>query len=439
MKAVIQAGGKGTRLKEITGGSIPKPLAEMNGQPILEYQILQLKKYDVDEIYIIVNHLGEKIVDYIGDGKKYGICIHYIFEEFPMGSAGALYFLKPYIQTEDFFLVFGDIVFDIDWKRMLSFHLQNHAKVTMFVHSNSHPHDSDLIITDKNQKVILIDSKNNKRDYWYANCVNAGLYILSGKVLERIAYGQRMDLEHDLLSEMVKRKLDVYAYRSTEYVKDAGTVERFRNIERDIEQMIPQKRNLLKKQRCIFLDRDGTVNQYCGLISKEEQIVLIDGVTKAIKKINMSGYLTIIVTNQPVIARGLCTVREVEIFHQKIETLLGEAGVYVDDIVFCPHHPDKGYPDENPEYKVECNCRKPKTGMIEKMQEKYNIDLSKSYMIGDTTTDIMTGKNAGLKTILLETGEGGTDGKYKVAPDWVAADLLQAINQIMGQERNDLR
>ncbi len=432
MKAVIQAGGKGSRLQEITGGIIPKPLARINGQPILEYQIFQLKKYGVDEIYIIVSHLGQKIIDYFGDGERYGIHIRYITEDFPMGSAGALYYVKQYVQNEDFLLVFGDIVFDIDWNRMLSFHLGHHALATMFVHPNSHPHDSDIVIADKNQKVVSIDSKNNNRNYWYANRVNAGLYILSGKALDGIEEGKRLDLEHGLLSGMIERKMPVYAYISTEYVRDAGTVERFKGVERDMQKGIPQQRNLLRKQRCIFLDRDGTINKYCGLVSKEEQITLMDGVAEAIKKINLSGYLAVIATNQPVVARGLCSIGDVERFHQKIETLLGEAGAYVDDIVFCPHHPDKGYPDENPQYKLECNCRKPKTGMIEKMQRKYNIDLSLSYMVGDTTTDIMAGKNAGLKTILLKTGEGGRDGKFETVPDWIAADLLQAVNIITG-------
>lgn len=434
MKAVIQAGGQGTRLKGVTGDRIPKPLAAINGQPILEFQILQLKRYGVDELYIIVSYLGERIVGYLGEGEKYGVNIHYIFEDFPLGSAGALYFLKPYIKDENFLLVFGDIIFDIDWNRMLLFHIQKNALVTMFVHPNGHPGDSDIVFMDENQRVTFIDSKGNKRDYWYSNRVSAGLYILSGKVLDEIENVQKLDLEHDLLLKMAKQEKEIYAYISSEYVKDAGTVERFRSIEQDMKNMLPQRRNLLNKQRCIFLDRDGTINEYLGLISNVENVNLIDGVAEAVKKINKMGYLAIIVTNQPVVARGLCTLEQVELIHKKIETLLGEAGAYVDDIVFCPHHPHKGYLGENPEYKIVCNCRKPNVGMIEKMQKKYNIDLPGSYMIGDTTTDIMTGINAGLKTVLLKTGEGGRDGKYQAVSDLEAVDLLQAINLIIERE-----
>lgn len=433
MKAVIQAGGKGTRLKEITGDILPKPLAKINGKSILELQILQLKEYDIEDIFIIVNHLGEKIVEYLGNGGQYGVHINYIFENSPLGSAGALYFMKKYVRDEDFILIFGDVIFDIDWNRMVFFHKQNNALATLFIHPNSHPDDSDIVIVDDNQRVISIDSKNSQRNYWYSNKVNAGLYILSGNILDEMEYEERLDLEQDLLLKLIERDKKVYAYLSTEYVKDIGTVARFRTVEQDMINQVPRRRNLLNKQRCIFLDRDGTINEYCGLISQEEQISLINGVVEAIKKINVSGYLAIIVTNQPVVARGLCSVEKVKQIHKKIETLLGKAGAYVDDIVFCPHHPDKGYAEENPIYKVECDCRKPKIGMIEEMRKKFNIDLSESYMIGDTTIDIMTGINAGLKTVLLKTGEGGQDRKYKVTPDMIANDLLQAVNSIINQ------
>ena len=157
---------------------------------------------------------------------------------------------------------------------------------------------------------------------------------------------------------------------------------------------------------------------------------LIDGVSKAIKKMNESGYLTIVVTNQPVVARGLCQIEDVERIHRKMETLLGQEGVYLDDICYCPHHPDKGYPEENPAYKIPCHCRKPDIGMLEDCVRKYNIDLAASWVVGDTTVDIQTGKNAGTKTALVLTGDAGKDGKYHVQPDLVARDLLEAIKEI---------
>lgn len=136
------------------------------------------------------------------------------------------------------------------------------------------------------------------------------------------------------------------------------------------------------------------------------------------------------ITNQPVIARNKCTLEELEQIHNKMETELGERGAYLDTIKFCPHHPDSGYPEERREYKIKCNCRKPATGLIEEAVREFNIEKTDSYMIGDTTTDIQTGINAGLKTILVQTGENGKDGKYQVAADLTAPDLLAAIQRI---------
>ena len=151
----------------------------------------------------------------------------------------------------------------------------------------------------------------------------------------------------------------------------------------------------------------------------------------AIRKINQSGRLGIVITNQPVVARGLCEIEDVENIHKKMETLLGKEGVFLDDVFYCPHHPDKGYPEENPAYKIPCECRKPKTGMIREAAERYNIDLAGSWMIGDTTMDIQTGINAGMRTALVLTGEAGNDKKYDVKPDLVCRNLLDAVEKIL--------
>lgn len=189
----------------------------------------------------------------------------------------------------------------------------------------------------------------------------------------------------------------------------------------------------MKKNKCIFLDRDGTINVYKCLLHKKDDLILEEKAAEAIKMINNSEYLCIVVSNQPVVARNICTLQDVWEINKKLEELLHRAnGAYLDDIFICPHHPDKGYPEENKKYKIICDCRKPKIGMIKEAAEKHNIDLSKSYIIGDATIDIMTGINAGLKTILVKTGLGGTDNKYNVKPDYVAENLLEAIEYIIG-------
>jgi D-glycero-D-manno-heptose 1,7-bisphosphate phosphatase len=134
---------------------------------------------------------------------------------------------------------------------------------------------------------------------------------------------------------------------------------------------------------------------------------LLDGVTDAIKAINNSGYLAIVVTNQPVIARGEVTVHQLEEIHNKMETLLGLEGAYIDAIYYCPHHPHKGYDGEVLELKIDCECRKPKPGMLLKASEDFNIDLESSWMIGDGENDVRAGIAAGCNTALLGTGDYG--------------------------------
>lgn len=430
MQAVIMAGGKGTRLRSITNDEIPKPMAPVAGKPILEWQVECLKRQNVTEIVLIIGHLGHKIREYFGDGSKFGVHISYIEETVPLGTAGALALLPPLLKEDAFFLIFGDVLFDIDLQRMAEYHKEKNAEATLFVHPNTHPFDSDLVICKENGAVERFDSKHNVRDYWYQNCVNAGFYLMNSSVCARVPQGQKVDLEKELLSDMIEKGNAVYGYRSPEYIKDVGTVERIRHAEKELESGFIAGRCLKNKQKAIFIDRDGTINRKNGLVYQEEQFTLEDCAVEAIRTVNASGYLAIVITNQPVVARGLCEENDVVRIHKKMETLLGREGVYLDDIVFCPHHPDKGYPEENPAYKIKCHCRKPDIGMIEKCVELYNIDLSQSWFVGDTTMDIQTGKNAGTKTALVLTGDAGNDAKYDAEPDFIAENLLDAVNKI---------
>ena len=430
MKAVIQAGGKGTRISEITGDVIPKPMLEISGYPILYHQMMNLKKNGITDITVIIGHLGNVIKDYFGDGKQFGLNISYVEEDpqKPLGTAGSLYFLKDKLK-ENFVFLLADVFIDIDFEKMEQYHISNNADVTLLTHPNGHPFDSDLVV-EEGGVVKAFDYKSNDRTtYNYKNLVNAGVMIFSPSVFKYLTELRKYNYEKDIIVPLINEG-KVVSYKSSEYAKDMGTPERYRRVQEDYNSGICDAKNLANKQKAIFLDRDGTINEYVGFLRKEEDFRLIPGVSEAIKKINNSGYLAIVVTNQPVIARGEVTEEGLEEIHKKMETLLGLDGTYIDDIYYCPHHPDKGFEGEIPELKIECDCRKPKTGMLEKAAREHNIDLSSSIMIGDSTLDIKMAENAGMQSVLLKTGQKGEDGKYEVSPTLIAENLNDAIDDI---------
>lgn len=433
MKAVIQAGGKGTRVSSLTGDTIPKPMLEVDGYPILYHQIMNLKKSGITDILIIVGHLGHVIKDYFKDGKDLGLNIEY-FEENPLeplGTAGALYYLKEKIK-DDYIFLLADVFIDIDFNRMINFHKEKNASVTLFTHPNSHPFDSDLVVCDDENRVQGFDSKNNVRDYDYKNIVNAGIMIFGEETLNLINEPKKYNYEKDIVIPLIE-KGKVYSYLSSEYAKDMGTPERYERVCKDYKNGLCNKRNLINKQKAIFLDRDGTINEYVGFLRKTDEMKLIDGASEAIKTINNSEYLCIVITNQPVIARGEVTISKLNDIHKRMETLLGHDGAYIDGLYYCPHHPDKGFDGEIKELKIECECRKPKIGMIMKAAKDFNIDLSESIMIGDSTLDIKMAENAGVKSVLVKTGQAGIDGKYEIKPDIIAKDLNEAVKIILNK------
>jgi histidinol-phosphate phosphatase family protein len=420
MRAVILAGGKGTRI----GGlfpDLPKPMFPVCGKPVLQWQVELLAKQSIDDITLILGYKSDIIKQHFGGGEGFGVKISYIVEEKPLGTGGALAMLP----REDTLVLFGDIYCDVDFSRFMAFHREKQAQVTLFVHPNNHPYDSDVVVVDEEDRVTAWVSKKETNRGDTRNLVNAGLYVFSRKALPT-GEAVKRDLDSDLIVPKIADGM-VFAYRSTEYVKDMGTPYRLEIVERDINSGMTAARSLRNKQKAVFIDRDGTLNETDSFIVSPEQIRLIPKVAEAVKMLNASPYLAICVTNQPVIARGEACFEVLDAIHARLDTLLGNEGAYLDDLIFCPHHPDKGYEGEEAEYKIDCDCRKPKPGMLHELAKRYNIDLTQSYMIGDRTADIAAGQAAGCKTIGLRTGDALLDGKCDAVADVVCDNLLDAV------------
>ena len=420
MKVVIMAGGRGTRISELFP-DIPKPMIPVCGIPVLEREISSLKEQGFTDIILTVGYKAESIMQHFGDGRKYGVQIEYFVEKEPLGNAGALFRIKDKL-TEDFLLLNADAMFNVDFNRFVKFHKAHNGLVTLFTHPNNHPYDSGLIVANKEKKVEQWLTKEDKRPKYYQNRVNAGLHVINPEALDLKVTTDKVDLDRQVLNPLCSSG-KIYCYDSPEYVKDMGTPERYETVCKDFENGTVEARNLKNKQKAIFLDRDGTINKYVGFLRNIEQFELLSGVSEAIRKINQSGYLAVVVTNQPVIARGEVTYTELQEIHNKMETILGKDGAYLDGIYFCPHHPDKGFKGEVKELKINCNCRKPNPGLLLQAASDFNINLEQSWMIGDGKNDIQAGKNAGCKTVLIGDDEFGQD--------ITVYSLLEFVNQIV--------
>lgn len=175
---------------------------------------------------------------------------------------------------------------------------------------------------------------------------------------------------------------------------------------------------LTDKNKAIFLDRDGVINKEVGYLSNPDEFELLVGTLEALKILKEKEFILIIITNQAGIARGYYSKEMLEKIHDKMRILLKENEIVLDDIFYCPHHPD---------FTGECDCRKPKIGMIRKAQKKYNIDLLKSFMVGDTLNDVKTGLTANCKTVLVLTGYGSEEQNKidLIKPDFIYENLLE--------------
>ena len=494
MLAVIMAGGKGTRIAEIAA-DIPKPMIPVCGKSVLQHQIEALASQGHTRFLIVVGHLGTVIKQHFKDGAAFGVHIDYWTENEPLGTAGAL-FQCAGLLDKNFLLLCGDVLFDMDINRFIDFHTRHKALASLAAHPNNHPYDSAILETDEDGRLIGWISKEDPRRY-YKNLVNAGIHIVSKELLcVAKPAAKKVDLDRDVLKPNISTGR-IFAYNTPEYIKDMGTPDRFYQTEADIQNGIPAMRSLLRKQRAIFLDRDGTLNRLCArkppsagsgtgagaeharggggtehapggeglaeharagdgfpqqetalppeharaedgfpqqetalppepaFVTGPAGLALLEGAAEAVRRINASGRLAIVITNQPVIARGICTFDMLNEIHKKLETELGREGAYINDLFFCPHHPAKGFAGEVSELKIDCQCRKPKPGMLVEAARKYNIDLHESWMIGDSFRDVEAGKNAGCRTAYINY-----DGRDTGA-DIVVKNVHEAVCTIL--------
>jgi histidinol-phosphate phosphatase family protein len=411
----------------------------VGGKPLLEHQVELARQYGFTDLVFFVHYRAGLIEKYFGDGKSLGVQIRYVLESEPLGTAGAV--LADFEQlAERFVVMYGDTMVNVDLEKIWRAHVQHRADATLLLHPNDHPFDSDLVEVNAKSEVVAFHNRPHPEGVWRQNLVNAGLYVLEKRVLAAFHENRStkpealLDFGKDVFPAMLRQRANLFGYNSPEYIKDIGTPQRYDRICREFAQGVIARSSFATPQRAVFLDRDGTLVPDKDCLRSADGLELLPGVAEALHQLNHGGWRTVLVTNQPVVAKGWCTETELQNIHNKLETLLGREHAFLDRIYFCPHHPEKGFPGERADLKVDCNCRKPKIGMIQSAVADLNIDLHQSWFVGDTTTDVQTAKNAGVKSILVRTGSAGKDGKYDAQPDFSFDTLKDAANFILSQK-----
>lgn len=399
-QAVIFAGGLGERLKPFTLTN-PKPMYPINGKPFMEYLIEQIKTFGIKDVIILLGYLHEKVEEYFGDGSRFGINIRYVVTPVEYDTQYRLKAAKDYLNDE-FLMMYCDNICPINFGRLCNNYFKHNAMIELSVYDNSDgwtKSNIDLKIDDKllsdcyanqsisdmrfyepdllNGEVIVYDKKRTVPNLKY---VDIGYAIVSKNTLSY------MSTENENFEAVVYPKLlkenKLYATATKHRYYSIGSFERIKYTEK-----------FLSNQKYVFLDRDGTTNlrpPKAEYIVRPEDFVWIEGAKDAIKKLNDFGYTVILVSNQAGIARGVMTVDDFDKVQKKMQNDLNEIGAHIDAVYFCPH----GWDDN-------CDCRKPKPGMLYKAQKDYSIDLTNCIMIGDDERDIITAHNADMKGILV--------------------------------------
>ena len=428
MKLVILAGGKGKRLG-LT--NIPKPMVPICGKPLLYHQIELAKKYGIHEVYILSGFLSDSIINYFGDGERIGVKIIHITEKEPLGTAGAINQLRTLI-NEPFLVFNGDNLIELNLEKFIAFYNQNQSIASLIVQPTSYPMDCDILSLNEDKTLESIYTRPHPPDIQYFNIVNGGIFIFHPSIFSYIT-DKPANIEKDIIPKLLNAGEKITTYKTSEYIFDIGSPKRLKKAIKDYKLRKINKNKLDNYQKAIFIDRDGVINKEINHLNNPSDLNLLPKVVDAIKLINESDYLAIVITNQSAVARGLMSVNTLNEIHKKLESILGNQNVYLDEIFYCPHHPGLEIQGNKNEFQIDCECRKPKPGMIKAAIHKFNIDIKSSFIIGDKSVDIQTGDNIGLNTILVKTGYGGSDKLYSAIPNQIFDNLFSSVKYIISK------
>lgn len=381
-QAVILAGGEGKRLRPFTLKN-PKPMVPVNGEPFLEHLINLLKDNGIKEIVILIGYLGDKIEKYFGGGSKFGIKIRYsktpfLNDEGEENKSGLRLKNAKDLLDSFFLLLYCDNYWPLDLKKIVNFFNHHPSEVLTTIYSNKDNSTKNNIFVDEKGYVTKYDRNRIEQNL---NGVDIGFFIINKKVLQLLPESNSQ-FETEVLPELiVKRKLSGYLTDTKYY--SISDMERVKITEK-----------YLSPKKVVFLDRDGVINKRpkkADYVKTWAEFEFLPGAIEAIRILNSKGYKIFALSNQPGIARGMLTEKDLSIIHNNMQKELKKHGARIDGMYFCPHGWNEG-----------CHCRKPKPGLLLQASKEHLIDLTKTIFIGDDERDIVAGKSVGCKTFLVE-------------------------------------
>ena len=413
-------------------GSRPKALADIGGTSLLGHQLNLLRRHGFLDVVLLVSYGAAEIREFCDTWPDNSLSLTLVDDGERRGTAGAILHALPNL-AEQFLVLYGDTMLNVDLSQFWNWHRAEPATdASLFLHPSDHPQDSDLVEVDEWAHIIRFHPCPHADGIYLQNLSNAALYVMRRDALLPFEDSkQPLDFAKHLFPEMLRCGLTLRGYLSAEYIKDAGTPERLTKVQRDLERGTISRSNLSVKQKAVFIDRDGTLNEQNGYIKSPQDLKVFDFVGGALRRLNENEWRSVVITNQPVLARGDVSESGLRQIHAKLDTEVAKSGAYFDRIYVCPHHPDGGYPGERPELKIKCNCRKPEPGLILQAEREMNLDLCESWLIGDSAADIRAAAAAGVNSILVETGPSTLDSSLRKRANVVLPDFQAAVDFII--------
>jgi D-glycero-alpha-D-manno-heptose 1-phosphate guanylyltransferase len=415
LTTAILAGGLDTRL----GSKVwdrPKVLADVGGRPFLTYLFDQLAGAGCRTVVLCTGYLGEQVAQQFG--KNHGpLRLVYSQEHRPLDTGGALRCALSHIESDPLLVMNGDSYFDLDLNTFWNCHVRRQLVASIALARVGRSERYTKVQVDADARVTgFAENQDPGGPGW----INAGIYVLGKELIRSIPEGVSSSLERDIFPRWVARGL-IGHMRLGQFV-DIGTPEGFAAA--------GQFFSGVKGRRFVVLDRDGTIIEEREYLSHPDQVTLIPGAASALRGLKQLGFGLAVVTNQSGIGLGLFDRDDLEQIHQRLQQLLKGEGVQLDGLYFCPHVPSD-----------DCDCRKPRLGLMERAAKELGFDPQHSIVIGDKPSDIEMGRQVGALTFLVRTGYGA-QFENAIAADFVVEDLSAAsrsIGCLLGAEKTDGR